>query len=99
MSPRSRKDKDEKIERPNERSKNRKPGDLHTIASFCIANAFSQSKYYDLKRKGKGPREIEIDGRILITPEAEADWRREREAATAKKRQAAKRKQQAEATA
>jgi hypothetical protein len=38
------------------------------------------------ERQGKGPREIELDGRIIITPEAESDWRREREAETAEKR-------------
>jgi hypothetical protein len=70
------------------RSQSRKPGDAHTILSFCISNAISESKYYDLKRKKKGPREIELDGRVIITPEAEADWRREREAETMAERQA-----------
>jgi len=69
-----------------QRSRQRKPGDAHTILSFCESNAISESKYYDLKRK-KGPREIEIGGRVIITPEAELDWRREREAETAAKRQ------------
>jgi hypothetical protein len=63
-------------------SQNRKPGQAHTRPSFCESNAISESKYFDLKRKGKGPREIELDGRIIITPEAEADWRRDREAET-----------------
>jgi hypothetical protein len=75
-----------------QRSKHRKPGDAHTIPSFCESNAISESKYFDLKRKKKGPREIELDGRIIITPEAEADWRREREAETQAKRQAESRK-------
>jgi predicted DNA-binding transcriptional regulator AlpA len=70
-----------------QRSRQRKPGDAHTILSFCESNAISESKYYDLKRKKKGPREIEIGGRVIITPEAELDWRREREAETAAKRQ------------
>jgi hypothetical protein len=69
-------------------SRNRKPGDAHTILSFCASNAISESKYHDLKRKGKAPREIELDGRIIITPEAEADWRREREVETTQKRAA-----------
>ena len=68
-------------------SQNRKPGQAHTRLSFCESNAISESKYFDLKRKGKGPREIELDGRIIITPEAEADWRAEREAETMAKRQ------------
>jgi hypothetical protein len=33
-----------------------------------------------LKNAGKGPREMKVGKRVLITPEAEADWRREREA-------------------
>ena len=70
------------------RSASRKPGDLRTIPAFCESNAISESKYHDLKRRGLGPREIELDGRIVITPEAEADWRVEREADTAAKREA-----------
>jgi hypothetical protein len=68
-------------------SKRRKPGDVHTIPSFCISNAISESTYHKLKRQGRGPREIEIDGRILITEEAEHDWRLEQERETAERRQ------------
>jgi len=71
-------------------SKHRKPGDAHTIPSFCVSNAISESKYFDLKRKGKGPREIDLGGRTIITPEAERDWRAEREAETEAKRRARK---------
>jgi hypothetical protein len=67
------------------RSARRKPGDAHTILSFCASNHISESHYFTLKRQGKGPREIELlNKRIIITPEAEADWRREREAETAR---------------
>jgi hypothetical protein len=69
-------------------SDDRRPGDALTIPSFCRRNAISESKYRGLKRQGKGPREIELDRRIIITEEAEADWRREREAETAEKRTA-----------
>jgi len=68
-------------------AKHRKPGDLHTIPSFCESNAISESLYFALKRRGLQPREMEIDGIIRITPQAEADWRAEREIATAAKRQ------------
>ena len=68
-------------------TKRRQPGDLHTIPSFCESNAISESKYYELKRRGLQPREMEIDGIIRITPEAERDWRAENEAATMAKRQ------------
>jgi hypothetical protein len=62
-------------------SKHRRPGDAHTILSFCESNGISEALYYKLKREGKGPREARVaPKRIIITPEAEADWRREREA-------------------
>jgi len=72
----------------------RRPGDAHNIPSFCLSNNISPSKYRALKRAGKGPREIELNKRIIITPEAEADWRREREAETAAKREAVSAKKQ-----
>jgi hypothetical protein len=84
MSPRKRKFKRRSTFR--RRSRNRKPGDAHTRLSFCDRNAISESTYYKLKRLGKGPREIELFGRVIITPEAEADWRRDREAETMAKR-------------
>jgi len=66
--------------------KRRKPGDVHTVPSFCQSNAISISLYYKLKRQGRGPREIELDGRVLISEEAERDWRREQERDTAERR-------------
>ena len=41
-------------------SNDRRPGDCHTIPSFCRSNAISPAKYYELKRDGRGPREIEL---------------------------------------
>ena len=67
-------------------SNDRRPGDCHTIPSFCRSNAISPAKYFELKRDGRGPREIELDRRILITPEAEQEWRRAREAETQARR-------------
>jgi hypothetical protein len=65
-----------------ERSRRRRPGGVHNIPSFCLNNDISESTYFSLKRQGRGPREIELDGRIIITEQAEADWRAEREAET-----------------
>ena len=70
-------------------SRQRKPGAAHTIPSFCENNAISESLYFSLKRQGKQPREIEVNGRVIITPEAEADWRAAMEAETQARRQAA----------
>jgi len=87
MSPRKPKQKRLAFRR---HSKHRKPGDVHTIPSFCASNGFSESKYYDLKRHGKAPREINLDGRVIITPEAERDWRIAMEIETAAAKAAAK---------
>jgi hypothetical protein len=57
----------------------RGPNDVHSIESFCISNGISLTTYFALKREHKGPREMKVGKRILITPEAEAEWRRERE--------------------
>jgi len=88
-SPQSRERKRPFAPRPafRRRSKNRKPGDALTRLAFRERNPMSESHYFKLKRQGRGPREIEVDGIILITPQAEADWRAEREAETAAKRQ------------
>jgi hypothetical protein len=50
-----------------------------TIPEFCRANRLSVTSYYKLRDRGQGPREMRVLSRILITPEAEADWRRDRE--------------------
>ena len=84
MSPRSRK----RRLTFRKRSRHRQPGDAHTIPSFCDSNAIRESKYFALKREGKAPREIELGGRIPHHPEAERDWRLERERETLVKRQA-----------
>ena len=67
-------------------SQPREPNDLHDIPSFCTANKISQSYYFALKRQGRGPREIKMGRATRITPEAERDWRREREAETMARR-------------
>jgi hypothetical protein len=85
MSARSRKRREKFIER----SRRRRPGGVHNIPSFCLNNDISESKYFSLKRQGRGPREIELDGRIIITEEAERDWHAAMEAETQARRQAA----------
>ena len=93
MSPRAKKQLQRAYARNafRDHAKHRQPGDLHTIPSFCLSNAISESLYYSLKRRDLGPREMEVEGVIRITPQAEADWRVEREKATAE----AKRKRKA----
>ena len=91
MSPRARKRRASAHSRKRrqkfiERSRRHRPGGVHNIPRFCLSNDISESKYYALKRKGRQPREIELDGRILITEQAELDWRAAMEAETQAKR-------------
>lgn len=59
--------------------------DAFTIAEFCARNGkISRAFYFKLRSEGLGPRELRLGTRVLITAEAAADWRREREAATTK---------------
>ena len=55
----------------------------YTIPTLCAAHHLSESFYFKLKNMGLGPREMRVGARVLITFEAAADWRREREAETA----------------
>jgi hypothetical protein len=71
----------------------RQPGDAHTVPSFCRSNTISQATYRRMKNAGKGPREMEVFGRVVITEQAEQDWRLERERETAEKRGAQARRE------
>ena len=50
-----------------------------SILEFCEAHGISEAFYYKLKRQGKGPREMKVGARTLITFESAAEWRRARE--------------------
>jgi hypothetical protein len=54
-----------------------------SIPQFCEAHNISAGMFYKMKKKGLTPREMKCGTRTLITFEAAADWRREREAASA----------------
>ena len=51
-----------------------------TVPEFCEAHRISQAKYYEMKKEGWGPVEMEVGRRRLISFEAAAEWRRKREA-------------------
>ena len=53
------------------------------IREFCLAHRISESMYYKLRNAGLGPREARALSKVIITQEAAADWRRQREAQTA----------------
>jgi hypothetical protein len=54
-----------------------------TIAEFCQAHRISRSKLYQLWAAGIGPRFMKVGVKVLVSIEAAADWRREREQAAA----------------
>jgi hypothetical protein len=54
-----------------------------SISQFCARNNISRSFFYKLKKRRKAPRIMDVDGRQIISPEAERDWRLERERETA----------------
>jgi hypothetical protein len=51
-----------------------------TIRGFCKLHAISERFYFKLKADGRGPDEIQLGHRVLISREAAARWRAEREA-------------------
>jgi hypothetical protein len=59
-----------------------KPRDT-SIDAFCKRKGISRGTYLNMRKAGKGPRELAVGVRRIITPEAEADWDRERQAEAA----------------
>ena len=53
-----------------------------SIPQFYTAHNISEGFYYKLKKQKLNPREMKIGIRTLITFEAAAEWRAEREAAS-----------------
>ena len=52
-----------------------------SIIAFCRRWGIGRSTFYDMLAAGTGPAMMVVHGRRLISPEAEARWVREREAA------------------
>jgi hypothetical protein len=53
----------------------------YSISEFCEIHGISRSFYYELRRRGLAPKEMEVLSRKLISEEAAAEWRAEREVA------------------
>jgi hypothetical protein len=47
-----------------------------SIDAFCGRHGMCRATFYNLRKKGKAPRIMEIGGLRRITPEAERDWER-----------------------
>ena len=59
----------------------------YSISEFCLDHGISRGTYYNLKRRGRGPREMHLGGQtVRITEEAAAEWRRQMEEASAPER-------------
>lgn len=54
-----------------------------TIKEFCAAHRIGLNTYYKLRKAGKGPVEMHVGKKALVTREAAARWRAAREAAEA----------------
>jgi hypothetical protein len=55
----------------------------YNIREFCAAHRISEAMYYKLRALGLGPREARALSKVIITQEAAAEWRRQREATAA----------------
>ena len=53
-----------------------------TVDEFCEDNRISRTTLYKLWKQGIGPRFMQVGERKLITAEAAAEWRVQREAAS-----------------
>jgi hypothetical protein len=52
-----------------------------TIVEFCHAYRISPAHYFAMRRKGKGPVELRLGRRRIISAESAEAWRRAREQA------------------
>lgn len=51
-----------------------------SIPEFCEHNGISRAHFYNVVKVGLGPRVMRVGRRVLVTPNAAAEWRRSREA-------------------
>ena len=56
--------------------------DAYSIGEFCARHRISPQIYYKLRPLGLMPATFRVGTRVLISVEAAATWRRERENAT-----------------
>jgi len=57
--------------------------DAFSVVEFCKRHSISRSGFYLSLKNGTGPRTMKVGTRTLISREACADWRRQREIASA----------------
>ena len=54
---------------------------VYSIPEFCRDHRMSRTLFYDIQRKGEGPRVMRVRGRRYISAEAAAEWRKKMEGA------------------
>jgi hypothetical protein len=64
------------IQQPNATGKR-----AYSIDEFCRAHGICRQTYYNLKKVGRAPVEMNVLARKIISEEAAAAWRRQMEAA------------------
>jgi hypothetical protein len=52
----------------------RRPRRSLTIEQFCRQHQISRSTYYELRRRGLGPKEMHVLGAVRISPRADRGW-------------------------
>ncbi len=58
--------------------------DAFNIVEFCQRHGLSRASFYNLEKAGQAPRIMRVGARVMVSKEAAADWRRERETVAAK---------------
>ena len=48
----------------------------YTVDGFCRAHGIGRTTFYKLKKEGLGPRTMRVMGKVLVSHEAAAEWRR-----------------------
>lgn len=58
----------------------------YSVPEFCRIHDIGIGTYHNLRQSGRQPREMRVGRRVLISAEAAADWRLERETAMQRER-------------
>jgi excisionase family DNA binding protein len=67
----------------NRLAKHAGDADAYSLAEFCRRHGISLQLFYKLIQQGRAPATFRVGTRVLVSKEAAARWRAEREAATA----------------
>jgi predicted DNA-binding transcriptional regulator AlpA len=67
----------------NQLAKHAGDADAYSLAEFCRRHGISLQLFYKLIQQGQAPATFRVGTRVLVSKEAAARWRAEREAVTA----------------